>query len=360
MMGQGVVSRDIHPVDRLRKSEGRVFQPKAVVFNGHADADGMELVEAWECEAGCLSHDLEAGGSSRFFKQVHSMTKETFPQDLVEYLCNMIGAPGFPETAEEPEKPAEPGVYWETLDDARMATFGDNSIPGLIVHGTPTEAQVVELMRILRPGAHLLLVAPESQPTGHTGAIRLEDGGFEIRDAILLPQEEGILFYEPKASRAEREAGCWGLAWKTGAEAVDREEDTAGLDSPAAGAGRTAERVKNHHPTVKPIGIMAKLLEDVPKDIVAGDPFMGSGTTGAACGATGHSFVGIEREPEYFKIADARVWHWDVQNALHRNPNLRGDVISDLPGEREVKITKKPEVKSGETSSLFDFFWEEK
>jgi hypothetical protein len=66
------------------------------------------------------------------------------------------------------------------------------------------------------------------------------------------------------------------------------------------------------HNTVKPKELMAKLLHDVPKDKGAVlDPFMGSGSTGLACLATGHDFVGIELSPEYLEIADARVRYWD-------------------------------------------------
>ena len=43
-----------------------------------------------------------------------------------------------------------------------------------------------------------------------------------------------------------------------------------------------------------------------PKGIVL-DPFMGSGTTGIACKLEGFEFIGIEREPEYIKIAQARI-----------------------------------------------------
>jgi site-specific DNA-methyltransferase (adenine-specific) len=37
------------------------------------------------------------------------------------------------------------------------------------------------------------------------------------------------------------------------------------------------------------------------------DPFMGSGTTGIACAATGRDFIGIELEPKYFDIACRRI-----------------------------------------------------
>ncbi len=43
-----------------------------------------------------------------------------------------------------------------------------------------------------------------------------------------------------------------------------------------------------------------------PGDTVA-DPFMGSGTTGIACAATGRDFIGIELEPKYFDIACRRI-----------------------------------------------------
>jgi len=37
------------------------------------------------------------------------------------------------------------------------------------------------------------------------------------------------------------------------------------------------------------------------------DPFMGSGSTGKAAILEGFDFIGIEREAEYLKIAEARI-----------------------------------------------------
>jgi DNA modification methylase len=37
------------------------------------------------------------------------------------------------------------------------------------------------------------------------------------------------------------------------------------------------------------------------------DPFLGSGTTGVACVQLGRSFIGIELDPDYFAIAEARI-----------------------------------------------------
>ena len=37
------------------------------------------------------------------------------------------------------------------------------------------------------------------------------------------------------------------------------------------------------------------------------DPFMGSGTTGMACKELNRKFIGIEKEQEYFNIAEKRI-----------------------------------------------------
>jgi hypothetical protein len=113
----------------------------------------------------------------------------------------------------------------------------------------------------------------------------------------------------PKASRAEREAGCGHLKGRAGFEAVERTEGSAGLDNPRAGAGRTAGEVRNHHPTVKPAALMAwlcRLVGGQPGSLIL-DPFTGSGTTGIAALREGFRFLGFELDPEYIEIAEARI-----------------------------------------------------
>ena len=44
-----------------------------------------------------------------------------------------------------------------------------------------------------------------------------------------------------------------------------------------------------------------------PKGGTVLDPFMGSGSTGIAAKDEGFEFIGIEREKEYFEIAERRV-----------------------------------------------------
>jgi site-specific DNA-methyltransferase (adenine-specific) len=64
----------------------------------------------------------------------------------------------------------------------------------------------------------------------------------------------------------------------------------------------------NTHPTVKPTDLMGYLIRLVtPKGGVVLDPFMGSGSTGKGAVREGMDFVGVERESEYFEIAEVRI-----------------------------------------------------
>ena len=112
----------------------------------------------------------------------------------------------------------------------------------------------------------------------------------------------------PKASRSEREAGLEHLQGKSGFEAVDRNEGSAGLDNPRAGAGRTANQVKNFHPTVKPIGVMRWLCRLItPPNGTVLDPFLGSGTTAISACLEGFDAIGCEMTEEYYPIIEGRI-----------------------------------------------------
>lgn len=65
---------------------------------------------------------------------------------------------------------------------------------------------------------------------------------------------------------------------------------------------------KKTHPTEKPVSLMEMYIANSsnPYCIVL-DPFMGSGTTGVAAKNLGRSFIGIELDEGYFKIAQERI-----------------------------------------------------
>lgn len=62
------------------------------------------------------------------------------------------------------------------------------------------------------------------------------------------------------------------------------------------------------HPTQKPVALMEYLIRTYTNegDVVL-DNTMGSGTTGVACVNTDRVFIGIERDPDYFAIAQKRI-----------------------------------------------------
>lgn len=62
------------------------------------------------------------------------------------------------------------------------------------------------------------------------------------------------------------------------------------------------------HPTQKPVVLFEYLIKTYTDegDLVL-DNCMGSGTTGVACKNLNRNFIGIELDPEYFKIAEKRI-----------------------------------------------------
>jgi len=271
----------------------------------------------------------DTGGASRFFKCVKEDNMD-IPQELLDYLITMISPPEMK------------AIYSSDISTWQIGEQSDNSCPGLVAYGQPSEEQAADIKRVLMPGAHLLLIAPDSEPTGHTGTCRIEDAGFEIRDSILWVREAGNFYYVPKAARSEREAGCEKHEAKDtylDPQQLDpeRKEGDPGGNNPR---NRGVNPVRNYHPTIKPIKLMERLLEDAPKDqgpIL--DCFMGSGSTGIACLRTGHDFIGVEREIDYVGIATSRVRYWGSQQGY----------VS-----RIIESDYKPEVIEQEPIDLWD------
>mgnify|MGYP001250699897 CR=1 FL=1 len=248
-------------------------------------------------------------GASRFFKNIKD--------DLVSYLRDLITPPD--------------GVVEVVPLDILEPTGEDESVHGFIVMGTPTQEQANELLRICKPGAHVLLIAPEEQPTGHTGMCRLEDAGFEIRDTIMLLLEAGGFWYVPKPTKTEREAGTHNQQ-----QDVTRREGHVGGDTPR---NRGFKARGNSHPTVKPYAIMEALMKDATKTLPVVDPFMGSGSTGIAALHTGHDFIGIEREEDYMKIADARIRHWDQAAWRGHSVKIQSDVEQYTEADEGISLS---------------------
>ncbi len=144
----------------------------------------------------------------------------------------------------------------------------------------------------------------KSNPTGHLNA----------KKAPLKSHENVLVFYvsQPtynpqglvrKPVPTIRKGGNNGTNYdKSDKDALQEFEGypRSVLDIPSEG--------KTVHPTQKPVALMEYLIRTYTNegDTVL-DNTMGSGTTGVACMNTGRKFIGIERDPEYFSVARARI-----------------------------------------------------
>ena len=137
------------------------------------------------------------------------------------------------------------------------------------------------------------------------GNVKWSSGTKQAHDSGRWPAN---VYQCKKPARSEKEQGLDHLTGKTGAEATQRKEGSDGLNSPRAGAGRTAEHVKNFHPTVKPIKLMRWLCRLLtPQGGTVLDPFLGSGTTAVSAILEGFNAVGCEMTDDYYPIIQGRV-----------------------------------------------------
>lgn len=134
-------------------------------------------------------------------------------------------------------------------------------------------------------------------------------GDYGPRDNFAPRNDTGSaarFFYCAKASKADRDEGLHGFAKSLPASALARTSQLRGEESTCISATKNP-RANVHH-TVKPTDLMRYLLRLVtPPGGTALDPFMGSGSTGKAALLEHFKFIGIERDPDYFAIAKARI-----------------------------------------------------
>ncbi|WP_455947848.1 DNA methyltransferase [Lelliottia jeotgali] len=172
------------------------------------------------------------------------------------------------------------------------------------------------------------------QPAGRWPANLIHDGSDEVLSAFpLAPRQQGDLRGH---NRDRTSLGIYGdmgaardaVARPDGGSAArffycakaSRQDRNNGLEAdavPAVAAGATMRdrekanwpaRNGNHHPTVKPTDLMRYLCRLVtPRGGLVLDPFTGSGSTGRAALIEGFQFIGIELDPEYAAIAEARI-----------------------------------------------------
>lgn len=137
----------------------------------------------------------------------------------------------------------------------------------------------------------------------------------EIRSEAL--QTDVPFLYTAKVSTKERNYGCKNLFWKydnDGFIMIGEEEYNSLMaenEKRKEEEGFELHRISqgNIHPTCKPIELMRYLSRmcKQPNDNLVLDPFCGSGSTGIGCILEGCDYIMIEREPNFCKIAEARL-----------------------------------------------------
>lgn len=144
--------------------------------------------------------------------------------------------------------------------------------------------------------------------------VTLDEEATAALDAQSGTLTSGVL--KAGTRRRETAAECYsgGGAFAPGAVAAlsDFGGDSGGASRffYCAKASKRERGEGNRHPTVKPLALMRWLCRLVtPPGGVVLDPFMGSGSTGVAALQEGFRFIGIEREEEYFQIANERIDH---------------------------------------------------
>jgi DNA modification methylase len=186
-----------------------------------------------------------------------------------------------------------------------------------------------EALRVLVPGGHVFIAT--NPLLSHHVYLPLMEVGFEKRGEIIRLVQTLRGGDRPKNAHLEF-AGVsvmprsgwepWGLfrkpcegrvqdnlrTWKTGGlRRISDAEPFA--DVIRSAPTRAEERRIAPHPSLKPQAFMRRIVHaalPLGEGIVL-DPFMGAGSTIAACAAVGYHGIGIELDPAYFEIAKAAI-----------------------------------------------------
>ena len=155
------------------------------------------------------------------------------------------------------------------------------------------------------------------KPGGRWPANLIHDGSDEV--TRLFPVTGASKASERGLQHSGRHGGLADIGGniKNETNGVRGHNDNGGLAARFFYQAKASKRDRNEglpegttstHPTVKPTDLMRYLVRLVtPPGGTVLDPFTGSGSTGKAAGIEGFSFIGIELDEEYVKIAKARI-----------------------------------------------------
>jgi site-specific DNA-methyltransferase (adenine-specific) len=160
--------------------------------------------------------------------------------------------------------------------------------------------------RITKPGGVLCVFTDWRQLPTTTDAIQC--GGWVWRGIVPWNKSEAA---RPQKGRFRQQ--CEYIVWGTAGPMVEAVETC--LPGYFSYLTMSSNNGKEHI-AQKPEELMSDILGVTAAGAVVLDPFMGSGSTGAACVKLGRGFIGCEIDPAYFAIAQRRIADAQAQPAL--------------------------------------------
>lgn len=139
------------------------------------------------------------------------------------------------------------------------------------------------------------------------GGDRPKDAHLEFPDVSVMPRsmwEPWLVFRKPLDGRVQDNLRRWGTG---GFRRISGDKPFG--DVIESSPTRPSERAIAPHPSLKPQAFLRQLVRGVlplAKGTVL-DPFAGAGSTLAAAEAVGYQSVGVEKDPEYFRMAERAI-----------------------------------------------------
>jgi site-specific DNA-methyltransferase (adenine-specific) len=159
------------------------------------------------------------------------------------------------------------------------------------------ELWMFEALRVTKPGGHFLCFTDWRQYPTFADAVQC--AGWLWSGTVVWDKTQACR-PRPNGFRAQSEFALWGL--KPGGPKI---ENDVALYLPGVFTVRTEQ--DKPHIAAKPLALMRQLVTIAPPDGIVLDPFVGSGTTGAAAIEAGRRFLGCEVVPFFQAYAAGRL-----------------------------------------------------
>lgn len=207
--------------------------------------------------------------------------------------------------------------------------YGDTSLSW----DAQVEGWVPALTRVLKPVSSIWVFGSMRFLAPLFG--EFEAAGFRYSQDIVWEKQNGTGFHADRFRRVHEHAvmfyrGAWAEVYHQTQFSMDATARTVRRKKRPAHCGEIGEgryisedggprmirsviKMRNEHgkavhPTQKPVDLIRHLVRySVPEGGCVVDCFMGSGSTGVAAAQEGRHFVGIESDPDTYRLADRRL-----------------------------------------------------